>query len=75
MLQSAWIASFLEWAGFICITLGVILVVKHFTLDTRLGDMARHATIRWARLGAYVLLLVLGLVAQHLAKGLAGGPS
>ncbi|MCM0756815.1 hypothetical protein M7784_16395 [Desulfovibrio aminophilus] len=74
-MQQAWIASALEWAGFFGITVGIILVIKHFTLDTRLGDMARHATIRWVRLGAYVLLLVLGLVAQHLARVLTGGPS
>lgn len=66
----AWVKSGLEWAGFLCITLGAILVVKHFTLDTRLGDMAGPSARRWRRLGFYCLILAAGLVAQRMAQAL-----
>jgi|GEM_PF-1893104 hypothetical protein len=67
----AWVKSGLEWAGFLCITLGAILVVKHFTLDTKLGDMAGGpSSRRWRRLGFYCLILAAGLVAQRMAQAL-----
>ena len=67
----AWVKSGLEWAGFLCITVAIILVVKHFTVDIRSGDLVGSSAFRrWKRVGFYCLLLAAGLVAQRMAQAL-----
>jgi hypothetical protein len=67
----AWVKHGLEWVGFLCISVAIVLVVKHFTVDIRSGDLVGSSSFRrWKRLGFYCLVLAAGLVAQRIAQAI-----
>lgn len=66
-----WWKQALDWIGFICILLGVILLVKHFTVDMRLGDAdGGFLGRRTYRAAFYALILAIGIAVQRLAAHL-----